>query len=52
MTQLLLLSLGNETWVSKPPTYVDAVGSIALDYGMKRMAGEDGIDRNQPNWSH
>lgn len=52
MTLFLLLSLGNETSVSKPISSVDTIGSIALDYRMKRMAGEVGIDRNQPNWSH
>lgn len=29
---------------SKPSTYIVSLGSIAIAYGMDRMAGEDGKD--------
>lgn len=38
---------------SNPRTYVDALGSIALAYGIEKIAGENGKEwGNQPNWSH
>lgn len=36
--------LGNMDWGSKPPKYVDSLGSIAWAYAMKMVAGEDGIE--------
>lgn len=33
-----------QAWSSKPPTYVDALESIPLTYGVERMVVEDGID--------
>lgn len=32
-------------WSPKPPTYINARGSIALPYKIERMEGEDVIER-------